>query len=203
MESEILLKATEMFLSQGYKTVTMDDIASELSISKKTIYQHYSSKPELIEKSLAYLNQKFLEQLEQTLAKNHNAIEEIVFSHQNIEKIFAIDSSTSLHQLRKYYPKVSQKQKTFHRKKYLRIMENNLHKGIKEGVYRSDIDLEYVARFHLASFVAVDDAEYFPPAEFDHQDIHNLHLEHHIRSIATEKGLQQFKKTLKDQRYNE
>lgn len=203
MESEILLKATEMFLAQGYKTVTMDDIASELSISKKTIYQFYSSKPELIEKSLGYLNQKFIEKLEQTLANNHNAIEEIVFSHQNIEKIFAIDTSASLYQLNKYYPKVCEKQKAFHRKKYLHIIQRNLEKGVKEGVYRSSIDIEYVSRFHLASVCAIDDIEYFPLEKFDHQELHDQHLEYHIRSIATEKGLQQFENLIKDKNRNE
>lgn len=203
MESEILLKATEMFLAQGYKTVTMDDIASELSISKKTIYQYYSSKPELIEKSLAYLNQKFIEQLEITIAKNHGAIEEIVMSHEDIDKIFAIDTSASLYQLNKYYPKVCEKQKAFHRKKYLHIIQRNLEKGIKEGVYRNNIDIEYVSRFHLASVCAIDDIEYFPIEEFDQKEIHSQHLEYHIRSIATEKGIQLFEKLIKDKNTNE
>lgn len=198
METQILEKATEMFLEKGFKTITMDDIASELSISKKTIYQHYSSKPELIEKSLAYINGKFIAQLETTLLKNQEAIPELLSAHKDIDEVFAINCSASLYELNKYYPKLAQKQKVFYKKKYVHIIEDNLEKGIKEKVYRANVDVEYVARFHLASLIAIDDMDYFPSTEFEHQDIHAMHLEYHIRSIATDKGLKQFEQLIKD-----
>ncbi|MDM1395738.1 TetR/AcrR family transcriptional regulator [Myroides odoratimimus] len=193
METQILEKATQMFLSQGFKTVTMDDIAAELSISKKTIYQHYASKPELIEKALASINAKFLITLEQTLKEGREAIPEILAAHDDINQTFLIDSSACFYQLTKYYPKLAQKQKIFHEKKYVRLIEQNLEKGIKEGVYRSEIDIDYVARFHIASLVAIEDLDYFPDSDYSHLEIHALHLEYHIRSIATEKGLKIFK----------
>ncbi|MTG96899.1 MULTISPECIES: TetR/AcrR family transcriptional regulator [Myroides] len=198
MEQQILEKATQMFLTQGFKTVTMDDIATELGISKKTIYQHYSSKPELIEKSLTNINHKFLQQLESTLKLDQEAIPEIVAAHKDINDIFLVDSSGCFYQLTKYYPKLAQKQKVFHEKKYVKLIEKNLEKGIKEGVYRSDIDIDFVARFHIASLVAIEDLDYFPESEYTHSEVHALHLEYHIKSIATEKGLKIFNKLFKE-----
>lgn len=192
METQILEKATKMFLAKGFKSITMDDIAGELSISKKTIYQHFASKPELIEKCLAYVNTQFLQRIEATISKNQNAIPEILDAHLDIHTVFSIDSSASFYQLTKYYPKLAQKQKIYHEKKYTILIENNLEKGIQEGVYRKDIDVDYLARFHLASLVAIEDLDYFPETDYPHAEVHAMHLEYHIRSIATEKGLSQF-----------
>lgn len=192
METTILEKAAHLFLSQGFKSITMDDIATELSISKKTIYQHYSSKPELIEKSLVYINEKFLKSLEGVIAQNRPAIAEIFAAHNNMNEVFAIESSVCLYQLNKYYPKIAQKQKIFQKKKFVGIIERNLEKGIKEGVYRSNLDVEFIARLHIASVVLMDDQDYFEPEEYTHVQLHALHLEHHMRSITTEKGLKQY-----------
>lgn len=192
MEISILEKASYMFLSQGFKSITMDDIAAELSISKKTIYQHYASKPELIEKCLLYINEKFLKSLEVVIAQNRTAIAEIIAAHNNMNEVFSIESSVCLYQLNKYYPKIAQKQKIYHKKKYVGIIERNLEKGIKEGVYRSNLDVEFTARLHIASIVLLDDQDYFEPEEYTHMQLHALHLDHQIRSISTEKGLKQY-----------
>ncbi|MCC9042602.1 TetR/AcrR family transcriptional regulator [Myroides sp. M-43] len=200
MDTQILEKATQMFLTQGFKTVTMDDIASELSISKKTIYQHFTSKPELIEKALANINAKFLQQIEQTLKLDQEAIPEIVAAHNDINDVFLVDFPGCFYQLTKYYPKLAQKQKVFHEKKYVKLIEKNLDKGIREGVYRSDIDVDYIARFHIASIVAVEDLDYFPESDYSHADVHALHLEYHIRSIATEKGLKIYKDLIQNKK---
>lgn len=200
METQILEKATQMFLLQGFKTVTMDDIASELSISKKTIYQHFSSKPELIEKALANINAKFLQQLELTVKEDREAIPELLAAFDDINDIFLVDSSGCFYQLSKYYPKLAQKQKVFHEKKYVKILEKNLEKGIREGVYRSDIDVDFIARFHIASLTAIEDLDYFPESDYTHIEIHSLHLEYHIRSIATDKGLKMYKDLIQNKK---
>ncbi|MDR2222041.1 MAG: TetR/AcrR family transcriptional regulator [Flavobacteriaceae bacterium] len=192
METQILDKATEMFMAQGFKTVTMDDIANDLSISKKTIYQHFASKPDLIEKCLAHINSIFLKQLEESLSKNEEAIPEMFRAYTDINKIFVIDCSSSFYQLSKYYPKIAQKQKAFHQKKYVKLIEKNLKKGIKEGVYRSDLDVEFVARFYIASYTTIEDLDFFPKNMYTHLEVHAMHSEYHFRSIATEKGLKKY-----------
>lgn len=193
METQILEKATEMFLTQGFKSVTMDDIAAELGISKKTIYQHFASKPELIEKALVTINNKFSQQLVATLNRGEEAIPELLAAYNDINDIFLIDSSGCFYQLTKYYPKIAQKQKKFHEKNYVKHIERNLEKGIREGVYRPDVDVDYIARFYIASLVAIEDLDYFPESEYSHSEVHCLHLEYHIRSIVTEKGMKIYK----------
>lgn len=192
METLILEKATYLFLSQGFKSITMDDIAAELSISKKTIYQHYASKPELIEKSLVYINDKFLKSVEGIIAQNKTALAELIAAHDSINEVFAVESPVCLYQLNKYYPKLAQKQKIFQKKKFVGIIERNLEKGVNEGVYRHNLDIEFTARLHIASVVLLDDQDYFEPDEYTHRQLHDLHLDHQIRSITSEKGLKQY-----------
>ncbi|MEC4112788.1 TetR/AcrR family transcriptional regulator [Myroides pelagicus] len=198
MDKKILEKATELFLKQGFKTVTMDDIANDLAISKKTIYQHYSSKPELIEKSLASINANFLKLLETTLSLNQEAIPELLNAHKKINDLLLVDSTGCFYQLSKYYPKLAHKQKVFHEKKYVKLIEANIIKGITEGVYRADIDIDFISRFHIASLIAVEDLDYFPESEYAYSELHALHLEYFIRSIATEEGRALFLKLKKE-----
>jgi AcrR family transcriptional regulator len=194
METQILLKATELFLERGFKTVTMDDIASALSISKKTIYQHYASKPELIEKSLTRMNTLILEQLEFTVKKGYPAIQELFEAHQNIHKALDINinASSPLHELTKYYPKIDQKQKKFYQKKVVHFVETNLEKGMREGVFRSNLDIDFLARFFIASNFILEDLDFFPAKQFDSQLLDELQMKYYMRAIATEKGLKEF-----------
>lgn len=192
MENEIISKATRLFLEHGYKTVTMDDIATELNISKKTIYVYFSSKPQLIEKSLQFINTQYLEQVVIANSKKSGAIPEILYAVSNIKDTFEMVSSVSNYQLQKYYPKIALKQKNVYKKKFLKMIIDNLNRGIKEQVYRPDTDIEYIARFHLASYLTRDDQDYFPPSEFSHEYLRNKHIEYYMRSVCNEKGLEQY-----------
>lgn len=192
MEDLILEKATQLFLSRGFKTVTMDELATELAISKKTIYQHYSSKPELIEKCLAAINIMILDALKEAIKQNKTAIEEIIAASNSVAKICEMNTFDSLYQLKRYYPKIEQKQRAMHRKNYISIIEQNLLKGIKEGVYKADIDIEFVARLHIISMTSLHDHDYYDPKKFNHQELHDLYQLHHMRAITTEKGMKQF-----------
>ncbi|WP_267739823.1 TetR/AcrR family transcriptional regulator [Myroides injenensis] len=197
METTILEKATGMFLKQGYKTVTMDDISSELNISKRTLYEYYSSKSELIEKSLTYVNKQFLNQLESIIALKQDALQEMFSLHHDTQKIFEIDSSAAAYELHKYYPKLGNKQKKYYKKKYVALIKKNLEKGIKEGVYRSDFDVDFVSVFMIVSFSAINDLDYFPESEYEHNDKRDLHLEYHLRSIISPKGMKSLETLLK------
>ena len=108
MEETILNKASELFLAQGFKSVTMDDIANELGISKKTIYQYYTSKPDLVEKTILFINSKISTELSYHLTSDLDSITEMIEAHRKIDEIFKINKSASIHQLKKYYPKIAQ-----------------------------------------------------------------------------------------------
>lgn len=197
MEQTILNKASKLFLAQGFKNVTMDDIATELGISKKTIYQYYASKLELVEKTMLFINTKILNELSCQMTNNLDAITEMIDAHRKIDEILTINNSASLHQLRKYYPKIAHKVRTQHATEYLKIIEGNLNKGISQGLFRDDINIEFSSRFFFASNIALEDTDYFPEKDFDLISIHKLHLEYYLRSIATCNGHQKIEELKK------
>lgn len=199
MDNQIIDKASKLFLTQGYKTVTMDIIANELGISKKTIYQHYSSKPELIEKSCLYVNQKFLDQVVMTVSNEIGAIQQLIAAHRDIDTTFMMDKNTVVCELLKYYPDIAEKQKNFQEKEFVRILENNIIAGIEQGVYRPDLDVKFMSRFYIATFMTIEDQTFFPIALFSQATKQGLHLEHYIRSIATASGLELFLKLIDNQ----
>lgn len=193
MEQAILEKSTTLFMEKGFKTITMDDIANELTISKKTIYQFYPSKTDLIEKSLNFINLKLANELKISISKKKKAIQELIETKEMIKSLLNLETSNHNYQLQKYYPKLAQKQKSIYKKRYAKLLEGNLKKGIKEGVFREDIDIEFYARFHIASASIIDDADFFPMDDFEYNYLQNIHLENLIRMIGTEKGLNQYK----------
>lgn len=198
MEETILNKASELFLNQGFKSVTMDDIATELGISKKTIYQYYASKLELIEKTMLFINSKIFNELNCQMTNQSDSITEMLEAHRKIDEILTINNSASLHQLKKYYPKIAQKVRSLHLPQYIKLIHRNLIKGIEQGLFRSDIDIEFSSRFFFASNIALEDTEFFPEKDFDLIQIHKLHLEYYLRSIATEKGNQKIEELKKN-----
>lgn len=198
MEETILNKASELFLNQGFKSVTMDDIATELGISKKTIYQYYASKLELIEKTMLFINSKIFNELNCQMTNQSDSITEMLEAHRKIDEILTINNSASLHQLKKYYPKIAQKVRSLHLPQYIKLIHRNLIKGIEQGLFRSDIDIEFSSRFFFASNIALEDTEFFPEKDFDLIQIHKLHLEYYLRIIATEKGNQKIEELKKN-----
>lgn len=188
MREQIFSKALELFLRDGIKTTTMDDIASEMAISKKTIYQHYESKNKLIDGILVYTNTLIATKIQGVFDKKGHPIDEIL----NIYDILLTNSLAFQFELAKYYPKIYQKQKKTTIKKTLPFIEENLENGIKKGSYKKDIDVELFARFFIASCYQLDDADLFPLDQFNPLYLHQSSLQFYIESIATDWGIQHF-----------
>jgi len=193
MKGKILETASQLFLSQGFKTVTMDDIAEKLAISKKTIYCHYKNKTALIKATTHFVFEKIIERINAICDENRTV--------SPIQALFDIDAviieclkendNSAEYQLQKYYPKI------FHsldEKKYELITKgvtDNLEEGIALGLYRKDINVPVIARIYYTNSMAVKNAEVFSPDEFNIPEIMRIHLLYHIRAIATSKGLEE------------
>lgn len=203
MEHLILQKSADMFLSKGFKSVTMDDIAAEMAISKKTIYQYFSSKPELIETTIGFIQNQVIKELYAIITKDYDAITELIVAHRHLDEIFKIKNSSAVYQLQKYYPKIAQKIKLLQLQEFENIIKENLRKGVREKLYRKDLNIDYQARFYFASSIILDDIEYFPENEFDCNQIHQMHLEYHLRSISTPEGITKLQDLINNKRNNE
>lgn len=196
MKETILQKANEMYLKLGYKSVTMDDIAAELGISKKTIYQHYSNKNELVEASTLYLFEKISGGIDQICELGHNSIDEIFLIRTFLMKHLNNESTSPFYQLQKFFPKTFACLRTKQFEKTHGCMMENIRKGIREGLFRDDIDVDFTSRIYFTGLTGVKDTDIFPSTSYEINAVNKQFIEYHIRSIATEKGLKILKTAL-------
>lgn len=197
MKEKIIEKAATMFLSFGFKSVTMDDIADELGISKKTIYQYFTTKPELIKNATLFVFEEVTSGIDKIRHQNINPIEELFAIEKFVYDYLKTDSSSTIHQLQKYYPKIYAASKQHHLEKVEEIIGNNLKSGIKQGFYRKEIDTDVIGRFYFSGVMSCQDVTLFPSQKFEKKDVFKKFLEYHLRGIGTPKGIEVLENLLK------
>jgi AcrR family transcriptional regulator len=198
MSDLILEKAKEMYLNLGFKGVTLDDIAQEMSISKKTIYQHYANKNELVEAVGTQLMQIIFDEIQKIAGSGCNAIEELFEIRKYLRRTLEDKYKLAAYQLTKFFPEISQK---MHMRQFDRMkasVTNNLHKGMREGLYRYEIDVEFVSRIYFAGVSGTKDASIFPEAMFTQDSLHKLYLDYHLRAISTLEGISVLEKSMNE-----
>lgn len=189
MKAKILQKASDLFLTLGFKSVTMDDIAYELGMSKKTIYAHYPTKLKLVQATTFYVLNKVNETICEACSRNHNPIEELFTIKSMVKDQLKGEKSSPHYQLQKYYPRVFLQLKDKQFDLINRCISENLQRGIKDGYYRMDIDIDLITKFYLNGNMSLTDLDLFPQEKYNLSDIKESFMEYHIRAIATEKGL--------------
>ncbi len=189
MQTEILEKATEMFLTLGFKSVTMDDIANELGISKKTIYQHFATKPELVKSVTLHLFETISCGIDGICNIGKNPIEELFDVKNFVLQHLKDENSSPIYQLQKYYPKIHNTLKQLQFEKMDDCVIDNLNRGIAEGLYRKEINTEIIGRLYFAGMNSIKDVELFPVNKFSLKNVQNQYLEYHLRGICTSKGI--------------
>jgi len=189
MKEKIISKSEELFFSLGFKSVTMDDIANAMGISKKTIYAHFSNKTELVEVVTFSVLDHISEGIDKINATSINPIEELYDI-----KMFVINYLKSVkvspqHQLKKYYPQIYERLQIKQFEKMHSSFENSLKMGMNTGLFRPDIDVNFISRLYFNGVTAIRDISVFPESLFDKNYLFESYLEYHLRAITTLKGL--------------
>jgi TetR/AcrR family transcriptional regulator, biofilm operon repressor len=153
MKEKIIKKASELFLKLGFKSITMDDIACEMCISKKTIYKYFCNKEILVEESTAVIHKEVHEVIDGIIAKKHNAIEENFEIRKMFKDMFKSSDASPIYQLKKYYPEIYEKIINNEIEKCNDCFRQNIEKGIQQELYRKDIDIEtYISFYYILIF---------------------------------------------------
>lgn len=189
MKETILNKAAEKFLNLGVKSVTMDEIARDLGISKKTIYAHYANKTKLVEATAIHVFEKISAGIQAIREEQNDPIEEMYAIKNFACTHLKNERSSPQFQLKKYYPKIFE---TI-RSKQQQVMEaqitQNLERGIAAGIYRKDLHLPFTSRIYFVGLLGIKDLDLFPEVDYTTPELIEKHLEYHLRAIVTEKGL--------------
>jgi len=188
MREKIIQKAAELFLNLGFKSVTMDDLANEMGISKKTIYSHFRNKTELVQEITMSMSELITCGIDNIIALQKNPIEELYEIKRFVMVHLKDEKSSPLYQLQKYYPKIHGALKEIQFECTHRCVAENVKRGIEMGIYRENLDIEFVSRIYFSGVMSIKDNGLFPTEIFSKAQLLDYYLEYHLRGIVTPKG---------------
>ncbi|MBN2745322.1 MAG: TetR/AcrR family transcriptional regulator [Bacteroidales bacterium] len=193
---EILEVSEQLFRRNGIRSVSMDDISNALGVSKKTLYKHVSDKNRLV--NLTLENAIARQRLQQKdCEKGANAIESFYMVYKNLTDMIRQANFAVEYDLQKYYPKLYLKMRELRHEKMKSGITENLKRGIREGLYREDLDVETITKLNVLLSESMHDYDFLEDNKDRLIHILQVNFDYHIHAIVTEKGLQVYLEILK------
>ncbi|MDO6596470.1 TetR/AcrR family transcriptional regulator [Oceanihabitans sp. 2_MG-2023] len=194
MREKIIHKSAELFLTLGFKSVTMDDIANALGISKKTIYQHFENKTKLIEATTLNVFENICGGIDCICNDSQNPIEELYDIKMFVMNYLKNEKTSPQYQLKKYYPQIYQSLQMKQFEKMHESVKDSIQKGVDTHLFRKNIDVDFISRMYFNGMSGIKDESIFPSNKFTMEYLMESYLEYHLRAICSEKGLQTLNK---------
>lgn len=189
-KQKIIEEASAMFRTYGIRAVTMDMLASSMGISKRTIYEVFKDKDELLKGVLRWMSQKQKEVMRMILDESDNVIEavykmfDLMIDHlQKMAPAFQLD-------MKKLQKKILENPDEYHDLPYYSNNMEILRRGIEEGVFREDLDIDITNKCMLEVAKMSNDQDVFPPEDFLKKDVIRNFYVNYLRGISTPKGLE-------------
>jgi len=198
-EVYIIEKAGELFKKYGIKSVSMDDIAQHLAISKKTLYNYFCDKAELVKKVVREYNCKNDIRFDEVINQKLNAIDKLLEVSRYLIEMLKEINPVIMYDLRKYYPELMKELVDDRRDHIFENIKSNIEKGISEGLYRDDMDIDIIATIYVSRMEgAIFEGKSFK-IEYDQAKYFKEFFTYHIRGIASAKGIKYFENKIKNE----
>jgi AcrR family transcriptional regulator len=200
-QERILLKATELFMRSGIRSVSMDEIASQSGVSKKTIYQYYADKDELVDAVMQEEEKRVKNDTKDCFEQSGDAVEEFLLTISRIYEQFSQMNPVVISDMERFHPKAHSR---FQKMKYdhlFKVIQKNLQRGIAEGLYREEIDAEVITKYRLESIMIPFNLSVYPPAKFSLAAVTKELMVHYLFGLATLKGHKRILKYKEQKKY--
>jgi AcrR family transcriptional regulator len=188
--NRIAEKAEELFIRYGIRSISMENMAEELGMSKKTLYQYFADKDELVEEVVKRHTSQVRKECEQIASEATDAIHEVFLIMQRVMEDFRNMNPMVLFDLQKFHPRGFQRFNEYKSEFLLQFIQCNIQRGIEEGNYRPDVHLEIISRYRLQSMMIPFDIALYPPTQFNMAETSQHIAENFIYGLATLKGHQ-------------
>ncbi|MCX6252520.1 MAG: TetR/AcrR family transcriptional regulator [Bacteroidetes bacterium] len=193
---------SKLYQRYGIKSVTMDDVARHLCISKKTLYEHFKDKEDLVSRVLLQEYEKRGGYYTQIEKRNLNAVEELLEVYKLIHTMFMDYNPSMEYDIRKYYPDLHTRFREIRRKRIFESAYRNLNKGKKEGLYRKDINSKVIAKLHVFRVENMFENDLFSIEEITSLKVFHQLFFYHLHGILSEKGQVFFEKNFRKSTIN-
>jgi AcrR family transcriptional regulator len=188
VKDKILTESFRLFCRRGIKSVSMDDIALQLAMSKKTLYKWFENKDELVKAVIELHLQANECGCAETTNASANAVDELLRIMALNKRLFSQLHPSVFYDLQKYHPGAWNLFNEHKTNFILATVKANIRRGMKEGLFRADLDVEVMSRLRLAQIELVFNPDIFPPDQFNIGEVQLECLEHFMLGIATLKG---------------
>lgn len=193
-KEKLLKGAEDLFLKYGVRSITMDDIARHLGISKKTIYQHFEDKDDIVALVLRTHMERQRQQFEEIALKSKNAVEEMVMLSVLLKESMRNVNASLLFELQKYHQRAWNTWLEFKKKDIHQSIIRNLKQGIDEGYFRNDINVDVLGRMRLEMVQMAFDNMVFPRESFNLSEVQAQLFDHFVHGLLTDKGKKLYQK---------
>ena len=191
---KILSASAELFSQYGFKTITMDDIARRAGISKKTLYQHFANKQEVVNDSVIWYKNQMTENCASMLNDAENAIEAMVRMLAYFDTMHKRINPMAMFEMQRFFPDAYKIFRELLISRDVVMIKDNILQGVQEGLYREDINADLLARYRLETSMLVLQPNLLIS---DRNDLMSVALEigeHFLYGIMTPKGEKLYKK---------
>ena len=188
INDRIKQKADELFRRYGVKSVTMDEIASQLGVSKKTIYQSFADKNQLVDEVIVDMLGLQRSFCMESMTNAENAVHEVFLTMESMEKLFMNMNPSFVFDVERGNPSTYKKFLDFKYNFILGIMKKNIIRGKEEGLYRENLNEDLIAKFRLETMMLPFNEEVFPRDQFPLIALHQELIEYNLYGMVTLKG---------------
>lgn len=194
MREEIVKESITLFLKYGFKSVTMDEIAQHMRISKKTIYNHFPNKEQLVEESAIAHFEFIIDRIKTISNQAKDPIIELYQLKKEATQHLSNEKNSPQYQLQKFYPKIYVGLKKREFRELGKFFSNSIRKGINTGLFRPDLDVDFVTRIFFNGIRGISDIELFPIENYKIDHLMIVFSEYHLRAISTSVGIEKLEK---------
>ena len=200
MKEDIVKRALNDFMQYGFKTFTMDDLANKMGMSKKTLYEYFPSKQDLVDACLDYALEMSCTNVTTFVQGEGSVIENVYRNQKKVQEVFNINSDRPIWELQKYYPKTYERMESEFAKTDALFIDKLLEKGWQEGLFRKDINVDFCKIFYTSVQRLRSITRTFPEREFPFWETIYTILEYFFRILVNEKGLKELERVLEQER---
>jgi AcrR family transcriptional regulator len=188
VKERILSKAADLFFRYGIRSITMDEIATQLGISKKTIYQFFTDKDDMVSAVIDQEIHKHEEECVLFRQQAENAVHQVFLAQESADEMLSYTNPLMLYDLEKHHPRAYKRLKEFKYQFLYQVLIDNLQWGIEEGVYRSDLDKDVVIKTRIENAFLVFNPDVFPHTRYKVAEVAYELAILFLHSVVTDKG---------------
>lgn len=188
IQERILDTSFDLFRQFGTRSITMDDIAQKMGVSKKTLYAHFADKDELVTSAVTRYMQMIEEECQECKLKATDAIDEMFLVMRMLDAHFLDMSPSIMLDLQKFHIRAYQVFQDYRNNNLQKTIRQNLQRGISEGLYRSDLNIDIMTYYRLATAMLCFQPDAFPQGKHDMAKVQRILLEHFLYGLASPNG---------------